>query len=230
MSNAIPSSSQASQTSRLYEAPRAAQNTAQSNATATTTGTDGTKANATADAGGAEGEGGSVRQQSLSQLNASIVKSSLAVAISSQNEPLALVLKSAITGINEALAPQFGDNAIQNAVGQDNSPEGTAGRIVALSTGFFGAFKQQHAGEDDAVVAQKFLDTIGSGIEQGFKEARDILGGLNVLNGDVAGNVDKTYALVQKGLADFASANGIGPGAASASTSASASAPKQSVN
>jgi len=44
-------------------------------------------------------------------------------------------------------------------------------------------------------------------MEKGFKEARDILGGLKVLGGDIASNIDKTYALVQKGYADFQAAH-----------------------
>jgi hypothetical protein len=148
------------------------------------------------------------RVQASVQLNTAIVQSSL--SLSSQNEPLALVLKSAITGINERLAPDFGPDAIQKATGQDNSPEGTAGRIVALSTAFFGAFKEQNPELSEEAAAQKFLDTIKGGIEQGFKEARDILGSLNVLNGDVASNIDKTFELVQQGLAKFAASLGIG--------------------
>lgn len=140
------------------------------------------------------------------ELNASIIQSSIDVSISSKNEPLALLLKSAINGINDLLKPEFGENAIQNAVGQDNTPEGTAGRIVSLSTGFFEAFKANHAGEDEAEVLKNFMATIRGGFEQGFKEASDILKGMNVLNGDIAGNVDKTYALVQKGFADFEAA------------------------
>ncbi len=45
---------------------------------------------------------------------------------------------------------------------------------------------------------------IRGGIEKGFAEAREILGGLNVLDGDIASNIDKTYDLVQKKLNDFA--------------------------
>lgn len=144
--------------------------------------------------------------QAKAQLNASIVQASLTVSIGAQDEPLALLLKSALTGINEALRGQFGDNAIQNAMSQDNSPEGTAGRIVSLSTAFYGAYQQQHAGEDPDQMLSNFMDTIKGGMEQGFKEARDILTGLQVLNGDIAGNVDKTYDLVQKGYADFEAA------------------------
>jgi hypothetical protein len=144
--------------------------------------------------------------ESRAQLNTSIIQATLEVSISTQNEPLVLLLKSAITGINELLEPEFGPNAIQNAVSQDNTPEGTAGRIVSLSTGFFEAFKQQHAGEDEAAVLGKFMATIRSGFEQGYNEARDILQGLRVLSGDIASNIEKTYALVQQGYAEFEAA------------------------
>ena len=143
------------------------------------------------------------------ELNVSIVQSSLAVSISAGNDPLALVYKSAVTSLNETLKGQYGEHAIENAVGQDNTPQGTASRIVALATAFYGAFKQQHVGEDEASVLRNFLDTIQNGVARGFKEARDILGGLRVLNGDIAANVDKTDALVQQGLADFAAAQGL---------------------
>lgn len=152
-------------------------------------------------------DAGKTRVQASAQLNASIVQSSL--SISSANEPLALVLKSAITGINERLAPEFGENAIQNAASQDNSPEGTSGRIVSLSTAFFQAFKEKNPELSDDAAAQKFLDTIKPGIERGFKEARDILDSLKVLNGDVASNIDKTYDLVQQGLNQFALDHGV---------------------
>ena len=139
------------------------------------------------------------------QLNASIVQASLTVSIGAQDNPLALVFKSALTGINEALS-NAGLDPVESAVDQDNTPDGTAGRIVALSTGFYAAFKQQHAGEDDASVLQKFMDTIRGGFEKGFKEAQDILDGLSVLNGDIASNIDKTHDNVLKGYADFEAA------------------------
>ena len=148
----------------------------------------------------------SFQADARTQLNASIITASFEVAINSQNKPLELLLKTAITGINDLLKPEFGENAIQNAVGQDNTPEGTAGRIVSLSTGFYEAYKSQHAGEDEAVVLKNFMTTIRSGFEKGYKEASDILQGMSVLNGDIASNVDKTYQLVQKGYADFEAA------------------------
>ena len=49
----------------------------------------------------------------------------------------------------------------------------------------------------------QFVDVISGGIDQGFAEAREILDGLKVLNGDIASNIDATYELVQDKLAAF---------------------------
>lgn len=157
----------------------------------------------------AEGSTGqmSVNDRSKLQLNAAILQASMNVSISSQSDPLALVYKSAITSINEALQADFGDDAVQKAASQDNSAEATANRIVSLSTGFFDAFKKQNPGMDNDAALEKFMGTIQGGMEKGFSEARDILKGLNVLQGDIAGNIDKTYELVQKGYADFVAAH-----------------------
>lgn len=145
-------------------------------------------------------------QRAKAQLNVSILQQSASISLQSDKDPLALVYKSAITSINESLQADFGPDALQNAMGQDNSPEGTAGRIVSLSTAFFGAFQQQHPELEGDEALNQFMDTIKSGMEKGFKEARDILQGLNVLNGDIASNIDKTYALVTKGFDDFVAA------------------------
>lgn len=147
------------------------------------------------------------REEAKPQQNAAIVSASFEVAISSKNESLALMLKSAINGINDVLRPQFGDNAIENLLGQDNSSEGTASRIVSLSTGFYEAFKLQHPGEDEADVFNQFMTTIRSGFEKGYREAVDILQGLGVFGGDLATSIGKTYELVLKGYGDFEAAH-----------------------
>lgn len=197
---------------------------------ATLTGTASKSATLRAEAAGGVEKTLSPSAQSHAQLNTAIVQASLTVALNSSNEPLALVLKTALTGINEALAPQLGPNAIEQAQSQDNTPEGTASRIVALSTAFYDAYRQQHPGGDEDTTLQNFVSTLQRGVDQGFKEARDILGGLQVLKGDIASNIDKTYALVQQGYADFLTAHRSGaaagsgaaaPAAGSASASAS---------
>jgi hypothetical protein len=70
-------------------------------------------------------------------------------------------------------------------------------------------------------VLNKFIDTLKKGVDQGFKEARQVLDGLKVLSGDIAGNIDKTYDLVQQGYADFIAAHQPKPAeeAAAAATS-----------
>ncbi len=139
------------------------------------------------------------------QLNAAILQSNADVSLSAGNESLSLLYKAAIEGVNEALKDTIGDNAIQAAYdsGLDVSPEATADRIVSQSTAFFSAYSEQHPelSLDDALV--KFTDLIKGGIDQGFSEARGILDGLQVLEGDIASNIDKTYELVQTGLAAF---------------------------
>jgi uncharacterized protein DUF5610 len=146
-----------------------------------------------------------VQLSAKEQLNISIVQATINVSVSSGNEPLALLLKSAIEGINDALQSTHGDNAIQAAYdsGLDVSPEATAERIVSLSTAFFSSYQEQHPelSQEEALIA--FVDVISGGINQGFSEAREILGGLQVLEGDIASNIDKTYELVQSGLASF---------------------------
>lgn len=137
--------------------------------------------------------------------NRSILESQQSVSLGIKNEPLALILKTALDAINEQLQPLLGDNAIESAVerGVDVSPEATAGRIVDQSSAFFSAFQRQNQQLNPQQQLEKFLEVIGSGIDQGFKEARDILDGLSVLQGEIAANIDKTYELVQSGLEDF---------------------------
>src|SRR5450830_577801 len=153
------------------------------------------------------------------QLNASILQASLEVSISSQNDPLALVYKSAIENLNDILKPQLGENAIQNAASQDNSPEATAGRILSFIKSTFQMFSLNNSksadgtdatnspdtgtGTDTNAAFDNFMSLIQKGVDQGFSEARGILSGLNVLNGDIASNIDKTYEILKKGIADF---------------------------
>ena len=138
-------------------------------------------------------------------LNKSILEGALNNSQNRSDTAQALLLKTALAGINEALQADFGDNAIQAAVdaGIDVSPEATAERIVQMSTAFFSTYLN---GREDMAMEEalaSFISVIRRGIDQGFQEARDILSGLKVLEGDIAGNIDKTYDLVQQGLQRF---------------------------
>jgi hypothetical protein len=138
-------------------------------------------------------------------VSAQILQASAEVSIKAGEQSLALVYRSAIDRINEALLPELGPNAIQNAVssGMDTSPEATANRILSGSTAFFEAYAAQNPGKDREQLATDFVALIRGGFEKGFNEAKDILKGLNVLQGGVADGIQRTYDLVQKGYDDF---------------------------
>ncbi|WP_415259066.1 DUF5610 domain-containing protein [Thauera phenylacetica] len=149
------------------------------------------------------------RQEQVSEaalrkdLNVGILQASMAVSISAGDESQALLFRTAIEGINEALAPTLGADAIQNAMGQDNSAEATAGRIVSMSTAFFEAYAARRPDDDPEAVLRDFMDVIRGGFEKGFGEARDILSGLGVFNGAVEVDVTKTRELVLQGYDRF---------------------------
>lgn len=138
-------------------------------------------------------------------LNVSILKASMEVSISSGNNSMGLLFKSAIENINKVLAPELGNNAIQAAAdsGMDFSPQATADRIVSASTAFFGQYAKNHPEKDQQTALNDFIKLIGGGVDKGFAEARQILGGLKVLQGDIASNIDKTYQLIQSGFKSF---------------------------
>lgn len=139
-------------------------------------------------------------------LNKAILTASMQVSLSAGDNSMTLLYKSAIDHINKVLAPELGDNAIQEAYksGLDVSPQATADRIVSMSTAFFGKYAESNPDKDLETALKDFTALIGGGIDQGFSEARTILDGLKVLQGDIASNIDKTYELVQTGLKAFA--------------------------
>lgn len=150
----------------------------------------------------------SIFVSSKKQLNAAIIESSLKYNTTVGDQPLSLVLKTALQGINEALKASGVEKNVEEAYesGVDFSPEATAERIVSFSTQFLGAYREQNPQMSQEESLTAFVDIISGGIDQGFGEAKDILGGLKVLEGDVTENIDKTYALVQSGLQAFVDA------------------------
>lgn len=142
------------------------------------------------------------------QLNAAIIESSLKFSTTAGEQPLSLLLKTALQGINEALKEAGVESNVEDTFesGIDFSPEATAERIVSFSTQLLGSYREQHPEMEEEELLTSFTEIIGGGIDQGFSEAKDILGGLKVLEGDIADSIDKTYALVQAGLKSFVDA------------------------
>jgi hypothetical protein len=137
--------------------------------------------------------------------NVAILRANEQVSLRSNNDSLSLLYKTALDGINAELEPVLGENAAQKIYdsGIDTSPEATADRIVAFATGFYSRYKALNLGRSEAETLDNFLQIIGGGIDKGFKDAKDILKGLKVYEGEVEAGVDKTYSLVMKGLSGF---------------------------
>ena len=147
----------------------------------------------------------SANQLSRQMMNNNILAAQEEVSIAAGDKSMALLYRAAIEAINEELAPTLGEDSVQKSIdsGVDYSPQATADRILSFATQFFSVHQQQNSsmGLDDQV--DSFVVKIGDAIGQGFKEATDILSGLKVLEGDIAANIDKTYELIQQGLAQF---------------------------
>ncbi|MDX3774125.1 DUF5610 domain-containing protein [Chromatiaceae bacterium AAb-1] len=137
--------------------------------------------------------------------NIAILQANEQVSLRSNNDSLSLLYKTALEGINAELAPIFGENAAQKIYnsGIDTSPEATAERIVSFATAFYSRYKEQNPNVSDEENLDNFLKIIGGGIDKGFDDAKNILKGLQVYEGDVESGVDKTYELVMKGLDAF---------------------------
>lgn len=137
--------------------------------------------------------------------NAAILRANEQVSLRSNNDSLSLLYKTALEGINAELEPVMGENAVQKIYdsGIDTSPEATADRIVAFATGFYSRYKELNPGKSEEETLDNFMQVIGSGIEKGFADAKDILKGLKVYEGEVESGVDKTYGLVMQGLNSF---------------------------
>ncbi|QYJ78376.1 DUF5610 domain-containing protein [Shewanella acanthi] len=146
-----------------------------------------------------------VSQTSKHLMNQAILSAQENVSLKSGDQSMTLLYRAAIEAIDKELAPTMGANATQTAYDNnvDTSPEATADRIVSFATQFFSIHQQQNSSMGFDEQLSSFMDIIGGAIDNGFKEARDILSGLKVLEGDIAAGVDKTYGLVQEGLQAF---------------------------
>ena len=141
---------------------------------------------------------------------------------SAQSSSLKLTYQAAIAKLNELLTPQdmpqdsvsetqngsvpkpISEQALKQQGGMDYwTPENTAKRIVDGATAFLGGFQKAHPDLQGEALMNKFMEVVGGGLTQGFDEAKGILGDLNVLQGDIATNIESTYKLVQDGMVNF---------------------------
>lgn len=143
---------------------------------------------------------GVFKVQSQSALSVDAVSLSSASRIANANREM---VDKIIADLNERIGELPGFEGIENLDSADHTPEATADRIVAFATGFFPSYAERHAEEGEQAQLDGFMELIKGGIEEGFRQARDILEGLDVLNGQVKEGVDSTFDLVMQGLDTF---------------------------
>ena len=149
-----------------------------------------------------------------SALNAQIIEASMKVSLGSATNSQGLLFRSSLESIYESLAGQFESNILPDykmpTISDSNNPfatpEGTANVILGFSLGMYEIFAAQHKGKDDAEIAAHFIDVIRGGFEKGYNEAVDILKGMNVFEGHVKSEIEKTWDLVQQGYNDWLAA------------------------
>ena len=150
------------------------------------------------------------------QTQASIVEMMFSSSESATQNSLKITYQEAIDKINEVLTADIGEQVDPNSflpISQEAldaqggmeywTPENTAKRIVEGTTAFLAGYQAAHPELQGEALMNGFMEVIGGGINQGFDQAKGVLGDLNVLEGDIESNVDLTYKLVQEGLEQF---------------------------
>jgi len=137
------------------------------------------------------------------------------VGSSAINNPTELILQAAMEKINEMFTPYLGDGAVERTVdsGQDMSAEATAERILSFASRIISRVESEQADlpVEEQSSREQLFNNIKVGIEKGFEQARDILEGLQALNGETKETVDSTYDHVQAGLSNLALLLGLEP-------------------
>jgi hypothetical protein len=85
------------------------------------------------------------------------------------------------------------------------SAENTANRILDVATSFFELSSFNQASGNSEQSRQQFSDFIGAAIQEGFRQAKEVLGDLPE---EISGKIQETNQLVFSGLEDFVK-NGI---------------------
>lgn len=139
------------------------------------------------------------------ETDARTLQAHLNVSVGSKEKPMQLLYKAAIEAIDEELEETLGPDSTQRNfdAGIDFSPEATADRIIKASTAFFYSYQEQHPEENLEEQLDNFIAIVSGGVDQGFDEARHILDGLGVLEGDIEDNINRTYDFVMEGYQGF---------------------------
>ncbi len=135
------------------------------------------------------------------------------VSLEVRDHPLQLLLRVVKQKLDESL-PHTGNQlngvqlsdkqtAFKGAFDAELSPDLTARYIITHATLFYEPYKLIHSNQNETEIFLEFVGKLTNIIELGFDEAQEILQNLGVLHGEISRNINSTFSLVQKNLAEF---------------------------
>ena len=115
------------------------------------------------------------------------------------------VLADEITSkLNDILGEDAPEGGIASLNPEDFTPEKTADIIVKGTTAMMDIFAKQNPDLEGEELLDKFMKTIRGGIQEGYSQAKAILGGIGAFEFDgVEDGISKTMSLVEEKLKTF---------------------------
>jgi len=107
-----------------------------------------------------------------------------------------LLNKQIMAALNQALAKD-GAPPIQSLKADDFTPDKVADRVLKFVKN---AIDLQKVNGGDTEQLESLYAQAREGVEKGFGEAKDILEGMRLFEGDIKDNANQTYDLIMKGL------------------------------
>lgn len=117
---------------------------------------------------------------------------------------LSITAKQIVDKLNELLKGSLPDG-LQSLKPEEVTPEATADRVVTGITSLFTAFAKQNPDLTAEELVEQFINQAKSGVEQGYGEAKQILGDLGAFEFDgVEDGIAETKELILTKLDKFA--------------------------
>ena len=121
----------------------------------------------------------------------------------SSQDSMRVILESAYAKIQGVVDDARAELGIEVGAVIDTSPEATANRIADFALNFFERYQEDHAELEGEESRAAYAEFIGGAINQGIQEARDILGALSAINGQVGTDINSISSLIQDRLDAF---------------------------
>ncbi len=139
----------------------------------------------------------------LQNLSLSGEVDTVGVGIDDLSKSLSIKAQKIIDKLNEILKAKLPDG-VQSLKPEEVTPEATADKIVNGATAFFDVFSKQNPDLQGEELLNKFMETIRSGISQGYDDAVNTLQDLGAFDFEgVKDGIEKTKGLIDDKLKVF---------------------------